>query len=78
MQERLKTAQGDTYPEMVAQQEPLRRKQDEFLGVLRHAVGALTDCDKFYIHQSDHIRQVYIHHATATLDHGLTWNQNFI
>ena len=75
---RLNRAQGDTYPEMAAQQEPLCGKQDEFLRVLSHAAAALRDCDEFYIHQSDHIGQVYVHHATAILDHGLTWNQNFI
>lgn len=70
--------QADTYPEMAAQWEPLCGKQDEFLGVLSHAAADLTDCDEFYIHQSGHIGQVYVHHATAILDHGLTWNQNFI
>jgi len=69
---------GDTYPEMAARLEPLCGKQDEFLGVLNHAAAALRDCDEFCIHQSDHIGQVYVHHATAILDHGLTWNQNFI
>jgi len=57
---------------MAAQQEPLYGKQDEFLGVLSHAAAALRDCDEFCIHQSDHIGQVYVHHATAILDHGLT------
>ena len=70
--DRLNRAQGDTYPEMAAQQEPLYGKQDEFLGVLSHAAAALRDCDEFCIHQSDHIGQVYVHHATAILDHGLT------
>ena len=66
--------QQSTYPEMAAQLEPLCGMQDEFLGVLSHAAAALTDCEEFYIHQSDHNGQVYVHHATAILDHGLTWN----
>jgi hypothetical protein len=75
--DRLNTAQADAYPEMEARQEPLYGKQDEFLGVLSHATAALTDCDELYIHQSGHAEQVYVHHAAAVLDHGLTWNQNF-
>lgn len=59
---------------MEAQQEPLCGKLDESLEVLSHTAAALTGCDEFYIHQSDHIGQVYVHHEVAALGHGLTWN----